>query len=322
MVIQAPDSVPSAWPRAMLGTMTFGAQVNEAVAASMVDYAITRGFNVIDTANVYAGGESERILGRVLRGRRDRVRLATKVGIKVGDGATDAGLSLAAITKAVEDSLRRLQTDYLDLYYLHQPDYAIRPEDTLEAMDRLVRAGKVREIGASNFAGWQVCRLLWVAERAGWLPVRVVQPLYNLLARGVEQEFLPACRAFGLTVVAYNPLAGGLLTGKHNPVAPLAGTRFETMPIYKDRYWHCANFDAVNQLADASRLGGRSLISTALNWLLHHAKVDSIVLGASRLDQLEQNLAALNDGPLPAELVAVCDEVWNHLRGVSAKYNR
>jgi aryl-alcohol dehydrogenase-like predicted oxidoreductase len=322
MVTRTPGSTPFTLPRATLGTMTFGAQVNEAAAASMVDYALARGFNVIDTANVYTGGESEWILGRVLRGRRDRVVLATKVGIKVGDGPADVGLSPTAITKAVEDSLRRLQTDYIDLYYLHQPDYAVHPEDTLVAMDRLVRAGKVRAIGASNFAGWQVCQLLWVAERAGLLPVQVVQPMYNLLARGVEQEFIPACRAFGLTVVAYNPLAGGLLTGKHNPTAPLPGTRFEAMPTYKDRYWHQANFDAVGQLAGAARACGRSLVSTALNWLIHHAKVDSIVLGASRFDQLKQNLAAFADGPLPPELVTACDGAWKHLRGISPKYNR
>src|SRR5262249_31980582 len=160
---------------------------DEAVAASMVDYALARGFNVIDTANVYTSGKSEQILGRILRGRRDRFVLATKVGIKVGDNPTDVGLSPAAITKAVEDSLRRLQTDYIDLYSLHQPDYAVRPEDTLEAMARLLRAGKVRAIGASNYAGWQVCRLLWIAEQAGWRSIQVVQPMYNLLARGVEQ---------------------------------------------------------------------------------------------------------------------------------------
>src|SRR5579875_1080209 len=254
-----------------LGTMTFGAQVDEAGAAIMVDRALDHGVNFIDTANVYVAGRSEEILGRILRGRRDRIILASKVGIKMGDGPDESGLSRAAIARGIEDSLRRLRTDYLDLYYLHQPDPATPLEESLEAMDRLVRAGKVRYLGASNYASWQVCRLLWLAEADGWPAVRVVQPLYNLLARGIEPELLPMCRAFGISAVAYNPLAGGLLTGKHPPERPLANTRFERMPAYKDRYWHPANLAAVRELAEAARAEGRSLVSLALGWLLDQA---------------------------------------------------
>ena len=308
--------------RACLGTMTFGGQADEASAATMLDTALDQGVNFVDTANVYAGGAAETILGKLLGGRRDRLVLATKVGIKAGEGPDDAGLSTAAIVKGLEGSLRRLQTDHVDLYYLHQPDYAVRPEEALAALDRLVRAGKVRYLGASNYAGWQVCRLLWLAEKSGFGPVRVVQPMYNLLARGIEQEFIPMCREFRLGMVAYNPLAGGLLTGKHRGEAPLPGTRFEMMPVYKDRYWHDANFVALRQLSDAARPAGRSLISTALNWLLHHAGVDSVVLGASRPEQLAQNLAALGDGPLPPALAATCDDMWATLRGASPRYNR
>jgi len=308
--------------RVALGTMTFGAQVDEAAAASMVACGLDRGLNFIDTANAYTAGRSEEILGTVLRGRRDRVVLATKVGIKVGDGPDESGLSRAAIQKGIEDSLRRLRTDYVDLYYLHQPDYAVRPEESLEAMDRLRRAGKVRFLGASNYAGWQVCRLLWLAEKNGWHPVSVVQPVYNLLARGIEQEFLPMCRELGLAPVAYNPLAGGLLTGKHRADAPVAGSRFETTPVYRDRYWHRANFEAVGELSALARAAGRSPVSLALGWLLHHAGVDAVILGASCLEQLRQNLAAADDGPLPAELVTACDKAWAALRGVSPAYNR
>jgi 1-deoxyxylulose-5-phosphate synthase len=308
--------------RVALGTMTFGAQADEAAAASMVDCCLERGISLIDTANVYNRGEAETILGKALRGRRDRVVLATKVGIKMGDGPGESGLSRAAIVKGLDDSLRRLGTDHVDLYYLHQPDDAVPLEESLSAMDGLVRAGKARFVGASNYAGWQACRMLWLAEKQGWQGVSVVQPMYNLLARGVEQEFLPMCRAFGLAVLAYNPLAGGLLTGKHQPDNPLPGSRFERMPAYRDRYWHPANFAAVRELSDVARAAGRSLVSLALGWLLHHACVDGVVLGASRLEQLQQNLAAVDDGPLPAEAVAACDSVWATLRGVTPRYNR
>src|SRR5262245_15040045 len=170
--------------RVILGTITFGAQVDEAAAAVMVDRCLERGVNFIDTANVYNAGRSEEILGRILGGRRDRVILASKVGIKMGEGPDESGLSPSAIVRGAEESLRRLQTDRLDLYYLHKPDHATPLEESLEAMERLVRAGKVRYLGASNYAGWQVCRLLWLAEANGWPAVRVVQPMYNLLVRG------------------------------------------------------------------------------------------------------------------------------------------
>jgi aryl-alcohol dehydrogenase-like predicted oxidoreductase len=305
-----------------LGTMTFGAQTDEAAARSMVDLCLERGINFFDTANVYNAGRSEEILGRLLAGRRDRVVLATKVGNKMSDQPHDHGLARAAIVKGIEDSLRRLQTDYVDLYYLHQPDYTVPLEETLGVMDELVRAGKVRWIAASNYAAWQLAAMLWLAEKYGWQPVAVVQPMYNLLARGIEQELLPMCRQFGLAVVPYNPLAGGLLTGKHPPQAPLAGTRFTRMPIYKDRYWHQANFEAVQRLSEIANAAGRSLTRLSLGWLLHHTDMASIILGASKLAHLEENLAALDDGPLPAETLAACDEVWKTLRGVTPQYNR
>jgi aryl-alcohol dehydrogenase (NADP+) len=308
--------------RACLGTMTFGAQVDEPAAAAMVDLCLDRGVNFIDTANVYAGGRSEEILGRVLAGRRDRVVLASKVGIKIGDGPADSGLTRAAIEKGIEDSLRRLRTDYLDLYYLHQPDPATPLEESLEALARLVKAGKVRHVGASNYAAWQVCRLLWLAERGVGPPARVVQPMYNLLARGIEPELLPMARALVVGIVAYNPLAGGLLTGKHSTAAPLAGTRFELMPAYKDRYWHPANFAAVSELTRAAAAAGRSLAGLALVWVLHHTPVDCVIIGASRPEQLRENLDSLAAGRLPADAVAACDRVWTELRGPSPPYNR
>jgi aryl-alcohol dehydrogenase-like predicted oxidoreductase len=309
--------------QACLGTMTFGAQVDAAVAASMLDCCLERGINFIDTANAYNAGESERILGKLLQGRRDRLVLATKVFNPMGPGPDDRGLSPAAINKAIDDSLRRLQTDYVDLYYLHQPDYSVPLEESLAAMQALVQSGKVRFLGASNYASWQVCHMLWMAQKNGWQSVQVMQPMYNLLARGIEQEFLPMCREFGLAVVAYNPLAGGLLTGKHQTTAaPAAGTRFDRMPFYRDRYWHAASFAAVEELSKLATAAGRTLPGLALCWLAYHRQIAGIILGASRMAQLEENLAALEAGPLSPETLAGCDCVWQSLRGTTPTYNR
>jgi aryl-alcohol dehydrogenase-like predicted oxidoreductase len=308
--------------RVCLGTMTFGAQTDEATALTMVNLCFDRGINFFDTANIYAAGASETILGRALKGRRDRVVLASKVAAKMGAGPDQAGLSRAAIMRAVDESLQRLQTDYLDLYYLHWPDYAVPADETLEAMGRLVSDGKVRHVGVSNFAAWQIVRLLWLAERKNLPAVSVTQPMFNLLARGIEPELLPMCREFGIGTVVYNPLAGGILTGKQTFEAPLPGTRFDQNQAYLDRYWHEQNFSAVQELSAAARDAGRSLVSLALNWVLHHSAVDCAIVGASRLAHLEENLRAAGEGALPPEAVAACDRVWARLRGPSPKYNR
>jgi aryl-alcohol dehydrogenase-like predicted oxidoreductase len=308
--------------RACLGTMTFGGQTDEATAKRIVARALEAGINFFDTANIYHQGRSEMLLGQALGARRKDVIVASKVRGKMGEGADESGLSRRAIFRAIEDSLRRLGTDYLDIYYLHQPDYDVPLEETLEAMEELVRQGKVRWPGSSNYASWQVVRMLWLAEKNGWRPAWVTQPMYNLLARGIEQEFLPMAREFGVSTVVYNPLAGGLLTGKHRPEAPLPGTRFDGNRMYLDRYWHPAYFEAVDKLKQIAEGAGRSLVSLALNWLLHHSAADCIILGASRLEQLEQNLAALEEGPLPQEAAAACDRVWEGLRGVTPQYNR
>jgi aryl-alcohol dehydrogenase-like predicted oxidoreductase len=258
----------------------------------------------------------------VLRGRRNRFILATKAGIRNGDGIHDAGLSRAAITKAIEASLRRLQTDYLDLFYLHQPDPKTPLEETLGTLDELVRAGKARHVGASNYAAWQHCQMFRLADAGRKPAANVAQVMYNLLARGIEQEFLPACQALDIATIAYNPLAGGLLTGKQPANAPLPDTRFARDEHYRRRYWHDANFQAVTELAALSKQQRRSLVSLSLNWLLHHTPIDCVILGASRLAHLEENLRALDDGQLPQEAVAQCDRIWESLRGPSPKYNR
>ena len=308
--------------RACFGTMTFGAQVDEAAARRIVERAIDGGINFFDTANVYNKGASEIMVGKALAGRRDKIILASKVRAKMGDGPDECGLSGAAIRKGIDDSLRRLGTDYLDIYYLHQPDYEVRIEETLAAMDELVRAGKVRYPASSNYAAWQVTQMLGVAEKRGYKPAAITQPMYNLLARGIEPEFVPMCKEFGVSTVVYNPLAGGLLTGKQKREAPLPGTRFDNNQMYLNRYWNDAHFDAVRDLAAIAAEAGRSMVSLALNWLLHHTATDCVVLGASRVEQLDENLKALEEGALGRETVAACDGVWGKLRGVTPRYNR
>jgi aryl-alcohol dehydrogenase-like predicted oxidoreductase len=309
-------------PRICFGTMTIGGQANEDEARRMIDTCLDAGIDFIDTANMYHLGASEEILGRILKGRRSRVILASKVRMKMGDEPDLAGLSRAAIFRAIDDSLRRLDTDYLDLYYLHAPDSAVPIAETLDTMNELIKRGKIRYVASSNYSGWQVVDMLWLSQNNEFQPPLISQPMYNLIARGIEQEYLPMCRQFDVSTIVYNPLAGGLLTGKHRREAPLAGTRFDKNKLYLDRYWHDADFDAVEELRAIAGKAGRSLVSLALNWIYHHTSVDGVIIGASRTDQLNENLQALEDGALDEETLRACDEVWLKLRGPAPIYNR
>src|SRR3989449_718421 len=187
------------------GTMTFGSQAGEAASTRLVDECLDAGINFFDTANMYNCGVAETILGKALGPRRKDIILATKVRSKMGEAPDDAGLSSAAIHKAIGESLRRLRTDYVDIYYLHMPDYEVEIEATIEAMDDLVRRGLVRYPAVSNYAAWQVCEILWLAEKKGFKPPYISQPMYNLLARGIEEEDLAFCRRFGVAGVGEKP---------------------------------------------------------------------------------------------------------------------
>ncbi len=309
--------------RLSFGTMTFGSQADEAESCRIVDACLDAGINFFDTANMYNKGVAETILGKALGARRKDVILATKVRSKMGDAPDDVGLSRAAIHKAIEASLRRLRTDYVDIYYLHMPDYEVESEESLAAMDELVRKGLVRFPAVSNYAGWQVCEILWICSRKGYQPPYISQPMYNLLARGIEEEYLAFCRRFGVAVIPYNPLAGGLLTGKHARDAHTQpGTRFDKNPLYQGRYWHEVYFDAVEELRGIAREAGKTLVELAIQWLLSQQTVDSVILGASRLEQLQQNLAAGDGAPFDKATLEKCDAVWKKLRGLTPKYNR
>jgi 1-deoxyxylulose-5-phosphate synthase len=308
--------------RLCFGTMTFGKPADQATSTRMVDQCIEAGMNFFDTANMYQLGVAETMLGEALKRRRKNVILASKVRFKMGDAPDQSGLSRKAILRAVEESLKRLQTDYLDIYYLHYPDYDVPIEETLDTLDQLVKQGKIRYPATSNYAAWQQTEMLWIAEKKNYKPAVITQPMYNLLARGIEQEWLPMTKHYGLSNIVYNPLAAGLLTGKHQMQTVTPGTRFDNNKLYQDRYWHEQDFEAVEKLRVISRNSGRPLISIAFNWLLHHTATDCVILGASRPEQLAQNLAACEQGPLPDDVVKACDEVWKEFRGPIPVYNR
>jgi aryl-alcohol dehydrogenase-like predicted oxidoreductase len=312
--------------RCCLGTLAFGSSADEPASLKMVDMALDAGINFFDTANVYSDGRSEEILGRALKSRRSEVVVATKVRSRFGDGPDEGGLSRAAIRRALDASLQRLGMDYVDIYYLHQPDYDVPIEETLEAMDEAVRAGKIRYPASSNYSSWQVCEMLWIADKNGWKPPTITQPMYNLLARGADDEYLPMAEHFGVSTVAYGPLAGGMLTGKHRRDAPVPGSRFDSTHRlagqYHDRYWNDAVFAAVDELRTLAQAHGRTPAALALSWILHHSPIDCMIVGSSRPEELAENLAAAESGPLPAEVVAACDRIHDQLRGVIPKYNR
>lgn len=308
--------------RLCFGTMTFGKPADQQTSTRMVDQCIEAGINFFDTANMYQLGVAETMLGEALKGRRKNLIVASKVRFTMGDAADQSGLSKKAILRAVDESLKRLQTDYLDIYYLHFPDYEVPIEETIEALDLLVKQGKIRYPATSNYAAWQQVEMLTIAEKKSYRPAVITQPMYNLLARGIEQEYLPMSKHFGLSNIVYNPLAAGLLTGKHHMQTIPPGTRFDKNKVYQDRYWHPQDFAAVEKLKTIAQKAGRSLISIAFNWLLHHTLSDGIILGASRPEQLAENLAACEEGPLTEDVVKACDEIWKELRGPTPVYNR
>ena len=308
--------------RLCFGTMTFGKPVEQKEATHMVDLCLDAGVNFFDTANLYQQGRAEEMLGVALERRRKDVVLAGKVRGRMGEAPDQGGLSKPALFRAIEESLRRLRTDYLDLYFLHQPDYDVPIDETLEAMEQLVEQGKIRYPATSNYAAWQVVQLLDLGMQKNYTPAATAQPMYNLLARGIEQEFVPMTQAFDLSILAYNPLAAGLLTGKHRESSIPEGGRFDGNRMYQDRYWHSETFRAVDALAAIAQRAGRLLASMAFAWLLHHTVTDAVILGASSTEQLEQNLALCGEGPLDAETVQECDAVWHQLRGPVPAYNR
>jgi aryl-alcohol dehydrogenase-like predicted oxidoreductase len=311
--------------RLVLGTMTFGSQVDRSGAAEMLDACRDAGVTMVDTANVYNAGAAEEMLGDLLAGR-DGLRLATKVGMPHADAGDHAPLSASAIRACVEGSLRRLRTDRVELLYLHQPDRSTPVEETLAAVDALVRAGTVGALGVSNYAAWQIAELLRVASQGGFTAPTVSQPIYNLIARRIEDEYVEFAAGAGLTNIVYNPLGGGLLTGKHDfGSGPESGGRFGDGALgatYRQRYWNERLFEAVRALGDVAAAAGLTPIELAFRWLLGRPAVDAVLLGASSVAHLRTNLEAASGPPLDDATLAACDDVWARLYGPAPAYNR
>lgn len=307
----------------VLGAMTFGGQVDEATAATMVGVCRDAGITMFDTSNNYAAGAAEEVLGRIVKPFRDEVVISTKGGSHVDQAdPTVSGLTRRAVLTSVDESLRRLGVDHVDVYYLHRPDWNTPTEETLEAIDEVVRQGKVRYVGQSNFAAWQITEMLYLGERNGWPKPLISQPMYNLLARRLEGEYQACSERFGLTNITYNPLAGGLLTGKHQLGSePPAGTRF-SKSTYRDRYWNATQFAAVERLRGIAHQAGLTLLELAFRWVLGRPLTDCMLLGASSVDQLRSNLDALSGPALEPDVVTACDEVWKDLGGLAPAYNR
>jgi len=283
--------------------MTFGLQCDEPTSVAILDRAAEGGVDFLDSSDAYPlGGDlatrgvTEEILGRWLRGQRDRFIVATKCFAPTGPAPFDAGNSRKHILDAVEASLRRLQTDYIDLYQLHGYDLATPIDETLGALDDLVHQGKVRYVGCSNFVTYQLVRAVGRTETLRLARLDCVQPRYNLLFRQIEREMLPYCREEGIGVIPYNPIAGGLLSGKHSRAdPPPESTRFTlgtAGKMYQDRYWHDREFDTVEALSGLADEAGVSLVTLAVAWVLANQAITAPIIGASRPEQLGPSLAA------------------------------
>ncbi len=298
-----------------LGTMTFGAETDEACSHQQLDAFVDAGGTLVDTADVYSAGESEKIIGRWLADRpaemRDTVVLATKARFPMGTGSNDVGLSRRHLQRALEDSLRRLGVDCVDLYQVHSWDPVTPLEETLRCMDDMVTAGKVRYVGLSNFTGWQVQKAVALAQAKGFEVPVTLQPQYNMLVREIEWEVVPSCLDAGLGLLPWSPLGGGWLTGKYQRDTPPTGaTRLGENPTRgveaydarsrQERTW--AVVDAVRSVADAR---GASMAQVALGWLAQRPAVTSVILGCRSLDQLTDNLGAADLRLDDAEIAAL-----------------
>ncbi|HLX88719.1 MAG TPA: aldo/keto reductase [Acidimicrobiales bacterium] len=304
--------------RLCLGTMTFGLQCDEKQSIAVLDRALEMGITFLDTADAYplggdlsTVGRTEEILGRYLKGRRADVVLATKCFMPMGTKPWDVGNSRKHILAAIDASLTRLATDYVDLYQLHFDDRSTPLDETLQALDDVVRSGRVRYVGVSNFMAWRLARAIGRTEVLATAPIVSVQPRYNLLFRANERDLFPLCQEAGIGVIPYNPIAGGLLSGKHRREDNAPEGRFSlgsAAGIYRDRYWHDREFDTIDALRPIAAGAGISLVHLAVGWVLAQPAVTAPIVGASRPDQLDDALAAV-ERPLGADVLTRVDEL-------------
>jgi aryl-alcohol dehydrogenase-like predicted oxidoreductase len=293
-----------------LGTMMFGGQTSEADSVSIIDRAIDAGINFIDCADMYNAGESEAIVGRALKGRRRNLVVATKGRQKMGDTPNEQGSSRLHLMQALDDSLKRLDVDHIDIYYNHAPDFTLPIGETLRAMDDMVRSGKVRYVAGSNYRSWRLCEALWQSDKLGLERFACVQPLYNIVNRDIEVELLPLCQEHSIGVVSYSPLARGVLTGKYKPGeefpegsrAARGDRRMQQAELRE------ASFVAAQQLAEHALGRGAAPSQFALAWCLANPILTSLIVGPRTMEHLEDNLGCL-DVEITAEDEAFVDSV-------------
>jgi len=276
-----------------LGTMTFGHGTDQAEANRLVDLALAAGVNFFDTANTYGNGQSEILLGNALKGRRRDVILATKFFNPTGPNPNDSGMSRVHILRALEDSLARLQTDYIDIYYIHHVDTQTPLEEMLRALDDLVHQGKVRYIACSNYEAWRLMEALWISDTKNLARFECYQPQYSLVVRDIEQEVIPVCDYKGLGVVVWSPLAGGFLTGKYQPgEQTVAGSRSAEGWAYPRQYFAANADETLGVLLEVAQQLGRSPAQVALRWVLEQPAITSAIIGARTAEQARDNLLA------------------------------
>ncbi|GIV76975.1 aldo/keto reductase [Litorilinea aerophila] len=291
------------------GTMSFGATADEAESKRMFQRCLDAGINFFDCANVYAGGRSEEILGDLIQGIRDELVITSKVFGRVGKDVNAGGLSRRHITRAVEDSLRRLKTDRLDLYFVHQFDRNTPIEEVVRALDDLVQAGKIVYPAVSNWAAWQIMKALGISYREGLARFECIQPMYNLVKRQVEVEILPLAQEEQLGVIPYSPLGGGLLTGKYTTKERPAQGRLVENDMYMKRYGVDFYYEVAEKFSEHARARGVHPATLAVAWVLHHPAVTAPIIGARNVEQLEASLAAVE--------VEMTDEWWQEISNLS-----
>lgn len=294
-----------------LGTNAFGKRADQGTSTRIIDHALDHGINFIDTANIYAGSESERIIGEALAGKRHNVVLATKAGLVSGQGPNERGSSRYHLQQELEDSLKRLKTDYVDLYQIHTFDPHTPLEETLRTLDDMVSSGKVRYIGASNYAAWEIMKALGISELRGYARYVSTQTSYSLADRTPELELVPLCLDQGVGIIPYFPLAGGILTGKYGQGASTpSGSRAETDPNF-NRFLEDRNLKLGQQVSQLAAEHGHSPSALSLAWLMNRPAVSTVIVGATKTEQLDDNLKSLEieiDETLGSSLDEISDD--------------
>jgi aryl-alcohol dehydrogenase-like predicted oxidoreductase len=292
-----------------MGTMTFGREADKAASKAIFNRCRDVGINFFDSANVYSDGKSEAILGELISDCRDELIISTKFGNSMGPDPNLKGASRRNIIAALEASLNRLRTDYIDIYFLHRFDVHTPLEETMRALDDLVSQGRIRYTGVSNFAAWQIAKALSVSALNGWTPIHCIQPMYNLVKRQAEVEILPLAQSEKLGVMTYNPLGAGILTGKYGKDRKSDSGRLTESDMYQKRYSEQWMFEAAIRFNEFAKAGDFNPVSLAVAWAAHHPAVTAPIIGARNVEQLEDSLKSLD--------ISMTQELYEQISGLT-----